>query len=345
MCQGSRWTRRSGRRRVRSASRFRTRRVAAGVVERPAERGQRTTGCARRTGPGGSARSCRRRGPRPAPRRPARERGGRAPPAARAARPGTAPARRPGGRPRSARSASSSGWTSRPEVGGRGIVPASPTGKPPPTSRVSKPSAARADERQQRQAPADGVAPGVDRAQLRADVEVDPAPRSGPSAPIPRRRRQLGLGHAELRAPAPDGEAGVRLRRDVRVQAEEDVEPRPAAGAEPGAPGDRQQRGGLLGALDGHPAERVAVRSRPDRGPEVGVGLADALERDPIVPDAGPRAAAHSPRRDDVRPEAPAAPGGHDRRDVVRLDRVLAEPRVGEGVAELRRGVSGRRPT
>ena len=63
---------------------------------------------------------------------------------------------------------------------------------------------------------------------------------------------------------------------------------------------------------------------------QVRVGLADALERDPVVGEArlgrdGPFTARH-----DVGPEAARGDLGDDRRDVVGLDRVLADPRIGE---------------
>ena len=56
------------------------------------------------------------------------------------------------------------------------------------------------------------------------------------------------------------------------------------------------QRLRLVAQFDRDPPDRVARGSRSNGGAEIRVGLADALERDPAVRDAGRRAIAHSPR-------------------------------------------------
>src|SRR5439155_8067543 len=75
---------------------------------------------------------------------------------------------------------------------------------------------------------------------------------------------------------------------------------------------------------------------------EVGIGLADAFQGDPLVRRAGSRRDGPLAPRDDVRPErarsALARQPLDDRSDVVRLDRVAPDPRVGEGRTELRGG-------
>ena len=129
---------------------------------------------------------------------------------------------------------------------------------------------ARPDDREQREAAPDGVAPRVDRAELRPDVEVDAARAERPVLGQARDgARQLGLGHPELRAAVADGQPRVRLRGHVRVEPEQDVERRPPVPAEPGARGERRERVELLGALDRDPARRVAGGRGPDRGPQV----------------------------------------------------------------------------
>ncbi len=97
------------------------------------------------------------------------------------------------------------------------------------------------------------------------------------------RAGDLGLGHAELRAAGSDGETGQRLGGDVRVQPVEHVErwctdPFRFVGQCPS----------LLRRLDGDPPERLPIGRGARRGPEVGPGLADPLERRPVVRDPGP---------------------------------------------------------
>ena len=82
-------------------------------------------------------------------------------------------------------------------VGGRLIE--GRIGKPPPTSSVSKPGQAPRRRPPEGQGPADGVAPRIDRTQLRADVEVDPSRLETPAAgDDPGRGGELVGGHPEL---------------------------------------------------------------------------------------------------------------------------------------------------
>ena len=116
---------------------------------------------------------------------------------------------------------------------------------------------------------------------------------------------------------------------------------RPAS-PEPGPAGVSRQRRRLDLRLDGDPAERRAVGRGPYGGPQVGVGLADPLERDPLVRDAGPPGDRPLAARDDVGAEAARCVRGgqprDDRGDVVRLERVRAQPRIGERRPEVRGG-------
>ena len=83
------------------------------------------------------------------------------------------------------------------------------TGNPPPTSSVSNVVEVPAQQADDRQAAPDRVAPRVDRAELRADVEVDAA-RPERAARVRREpldhAGRLGLGHPELGRPGPDGQ-------------------------------------------------------------------------------------------------------------------------------------------
>ena len=169
-----------------------------------------------------------------------------------------------------------------------GRVPGSPTGKPAADVEGVEARPAGAQEREQRERPADPVAPRVHRAQLGADVEVDPArpqravrPASAAMAP-----GELGLGHPELGGAAAHGEVRVRLGRHVGVEPEQDVERRGAARRaqrQPGPPRDRRQRLQLLGALHRDPAQRMPAAAARTAARRSAGGLADALERDPRV--------------------------------------------------------------
>ena len=83
----------------------------------------------------------------------------------------------------------------------------------------------------------------------------------------------LALGHPEFGAACADGQAGMGLRFDVRVQPEEDVDRRPPTGPQTRPPGELRQPGDLVSGLDGQPAQGVPVGCRSDCCLEVGVGL------------------------------------------------------------------------
>ncbi len=138
---------------------------------------------------------------------------------------------------------------------------------------MSKSASLPAQQGERGERPPNGVAPGVDRAQLRPDVEVD-ASRSEAGAGRPDEVEgggQLRFGHAELRAAGTDGQPGMRFRRDVRVEAEQDVLGRAAVAPEAGPPSERGERRDLGLRLDGQPAERCAVGGRPDSRPQIGI--------------------------------------------------------------------------
>ncbi len=204
--------------------------------------------------------------------------------------------------------------------------------EPAPEVERVEPGQASAQEGDERESPADRVPPGVDGPQLRPDVEVDPAPAQRPfgAAPGLDRARQLVVGQAELARARADREPVECLRLDGRVEPEQDVEPvdtRPAS--------DPGQGRGFVGGLDRDPAQRPAVRGRTRGGPQVRVGLADPLERDPVVRDPGSAGDRPFAARHDIRPESDRADPGDQPADVVRLDRVLADPRIGERGTEL----------
>jgi hypothetical protein len=125
------------------------------------------------------------------------------------------------------------------------------------------------------------------------------------------------------------------LRGDLGIQPEQDVErsrPRKRSG-------DPHERLRLIRRFDRDPPDRVADGRRSNGRPEVRVGLADALERDAAVRDAGPPGDRPLAARDNVRIESQAVDPGHDRADVVGLDRERAEPRVRERRPNLGRGM------
>ena len=154
----------------------------------------------------------------------------------------------------------------------------------------------------------DRVAPRVDRAELRPDVEVDAArPKRG----RPGRRRpsiaagDLGLGHAELRAARADGQAGQRLGRDVGV---EPVAGRRAAVGRRRRPRVRSaQRLGLLRRLERDPPERPSRRPRRATAARRSASVLP-IPSSVIRSFGTPGAARDRPlaARDDVRPEARA---------------------------------------
>ena len=181
-----------------------------------------------------------------------------------------------------------------------------------------------APERGERQRLANAVPPGVDGAELRPDVQVDAArPErrrwAGPAAGLDG-LADLRLGHAELGAARPDRESGQRLGRDVRVEPVQDVERRRARPAR--GPGEGR---GLLGRFEGHPAQRApsaAARTAARRSAGV-LPIPSSVIRSFGTP--ARRASAHSPRETTFAPNPRAGDRRDDRRDVVRLDRVLAD--------------------
>src|SRR5205823_7042936 len=124
-----------------------------------------------------------------------------------------------------------------------------------------------AQQGEEREAAPDRVAPRVDGAQLRTDVEVDAArlDGAGSAGGDVDRFGQLRLGHPELRGAAAHGQATVGLGADVRIQPEEDVE-WPREGSTSCEAGERP---GFGGRLDGEPAHRPADARRADDGSQV----------------------------------------------------------------------------
>ena len=286
--------------------------AAPGPVDRRAERRQRDDRrAARRTARAGSARSCRRRG-RPGGRR-VRGRGGRVPRASRLVRRGTGRARSRGGS-----GGGPPGWRrAAPAAPGRTVAgrgdgsPNGPTGNPPPTSSVSKSGLVAAQQGERGEAAPDRVAPRVDRAELRSDMEVDAArhgagpparrrPRSPP--PAPSRSSRTSSRRRPTASPACVSGATSGLSRNRTSMGGRSPRPRPARraiAARAVAPRPR---------FDRDPAQRWPLGRRPDRRPQVGVGLADALERDPLVRQPGRRRQRPLAARDDVRAPPPARP-------------------------------------
>ena len=119
----------------------------------------------------------------------------------------------------------------------------------------------------------DGVAPGIDRAELRADVQVDAArpQRAVRAAAAPRWPSAISVSVIpNLEPPAPTARPGCvsgatsglsRYRTSMRGAAR--------------SAGHRGERVRLLGRFDRDPAERPPSARGAGRGPEVGVGLAD----------------------------------------------------------------------
>ena len=166
-------------------------------------------------------------------------------------------------------------------------------------------------------------------------MELDPAPaqRSVGTAAGLDRRGQLVVGEAELAGLGTDRQAGQRLRLDRRVEPEQDIEPWRASPDGPSR--EAAESGRLIRRLDRRPQDGIAAPGCPDHGPQVGLGLADALERDPAVWNACPPGDRPFAARHDVRAQAKLAEPADDGRHVIGLDRVLAQPRVGKGRGEL----------
>jgi hypothetical protein len=151
--------------------------------------------------------------------------------------------------------------------------------------------------------------------------------------------RNLGLGHSELGAARPDRQAGVRLRGNVRIEAQEDVDRWATAPPDTDSPGQPGQRVDLVGGLDRKPAQRVPVGCRLDGSPEVGIGLADALERDLRIGQSGPPGdGPFTARYDRCAGSCRGRRRADDRGNVVGLDGVVTEPRIREAGAQLLAG-------
>ena len=186
---------------------------------------------------------------------------------------------------------------------------------------------------------ADGVPPGVDRAELRSDVQVDAA---RPQTARPRRRRPSTAAAISVsvipnfEAPAPTARPAERLRSDVGVEPVEDVEPRVRR---PRATARAPARAASSRRFEGHPAQRI-LDGRPSRGAQVARRLADALERDALVGHAGSPGDRPLAARDHVGTEPACGDRRDDRRDVVRLDRVLADDGSGKASRDVRAGAS-----
>ena len=207
------------------------RQVAAGAPRRGRRRAARASSRRGSDGalhrePAGSARSCRRRGRSGAP--PGRGRGGPARPASPLGRPAPDRVRSrcgPGDGRRGRRPAMDP--SSRANRSGVGCRFTGRTDREPATEIDGVERGDRsAPQRSERERLPYRVAPCVDRAELRPDVEMDapwPKPAVRAAAGIDR-AGDLGLGHAELRATGSDGETGQRLGGDVRVQPVEHVE-------------------------------------------------------------------------------------------------------------------------
>ena len=255
----------------------------------------------------------------------ARARGAPAPPAspARATRnrPGST-ARRAGRR--SGGSASSSGGSSRAKWAGVGhgariadreaaadVERVEALAARPDQARAAPGRAGRRRARR-RPRPAANRRGGGSRARERPAVRAIAAAGAG----------ELGLGHAELRGAAADGQAGVGLGRHVGVEPEEDVERRSAATAEAGPPASRasaSSSSGLSTATQRSGSPSAAARTAARRSAGV-LPIPSSVIR--ALADAGLSGRGPLAARDDVRGEPARREPRDDRRHVVRLDRV-----------------------
>ena len=244
---------------------------------------------ARRTGRGGSARSS-----------PRRARPGRPPPRSRTwstratSQPARATSQRPGSTARRAgRRSAGIAASERRHLGGepgRASARRGPTGNPPPTSSVSNdgsppPSSARSAS--------DRRTPSRQASTVRSPEPTwrwMPRQASGPSGPPPASMAAASsssripnlLAQAPTARPAwVSGLTSGFSRRSTSGR-------RPARPARTGSPGVGRQGRRLHLGFDGDPAEWRALGRGTHRGPQVGVGLADPLERDPLVRDARP---------------------------------------------------------
>ena len=248
---------------------------------------------------------------RPPRSRTWRTRATRKPARATSARPGSIARRR--GR-RSAGIASSSAGSSRANRAGSGAAsPSGRTGKPPPMSSVS--NSGRVPPRAARGA--------------RAHAGPHPATRRPPGAASRHGGGSRGA-RARRRRPttstAADSSSAVIPNFDVPAPT---ASSRSVSGTTSGfsrkstssraprrrsmRPGDSHERLGLVQRFDRDPPKRRPVGRCPAGRPQVGVGLADALERDPVVRQAGPPGDRPLAARDDVGVEAETRDASHDR--------------------------------
>ena len=180
------------------------------------------------------------------------------------------------------------------ERSGRG-PPAGGTTGPPPRSRVSKRSSPHLSR--PRAPAADGPRHAtLDGAELRSDVEVDPA-RDERAVASPATRSTVDVSSvsvmpnfepaAPTASPAAVSGTTAGLRRNSTSSGGRSAVPSRARRAmairASASSGDRSR------------ARPEAPRPLAHRAPQVGVGLADPLDRDPVVRDARARAIAHSP--------------------------------------------------
>ena len=276
------------------------------VVDGASERGQRRHRVRRpRTSPAGPAPSCRRPGRRsdrgPARPRPARGRGGRSRRATPPARPGTARAPRP-----AAAVAVPRGCLQQ-----RGRLPREPPGRRHGPGLADREAAAH-----------------VQRVEARSRPRPPARGRPGPGGPRPARRPPRpaasprgGGGRATRTGPSGGSPASTPVS-SVSVIPNLDApgptaSPRGSPGARPGSAGAARRAAAAAASEPGPPRERrrapasssglstathrsgCPLDGGPDRRPEIGVGLADALQRDPFVRHARP------PARPPTRPTRP----------------------------------------
>ena len=169
------------------------------------------------------------------------------------------------------------------------------TGNPPPRSTVSKVSIEPRHNAAIASGLADGVTPGVDGTELRPDVQVDSPRAERTVRPATRLDRlpDLGLGHAELAGAGPDGEPGVGLRRDVRVQPVQDIDAQPSLSGPTHREGERPASSGDSSAIQrsGEPSAAARAASRRSAGV---LPTPSSVIRSFGTP--ARRASAHSPR-------------------------------------------------
>ena len=184
---------------------------------------------------------------------------------------------------------------------------------------------------EQGHAPSTRLCPGLDVAQERAHVHVD---AGQPHPALPRRRGGEGLevggAEAELARGEAHGQHGRGLGLDVRVEAEKHRQVDVMPGLVAAHPVELGQSVELVGGLHRDPAQRVARRRGVDDREQVGVGLADPLERRPVGGDAGCAGARPLTAGHDVGAPAPVREELGDGRQVVGLEGVLPHPGRGE---------------